>query len=61
MAPRAVDAASFKLGDTASFTNKHLRERVGTITRINTKSYSLLCDSEQWRVSPGLLRRIIDL
>ena len=53
--------ATFKLGDTVSFTYKHLRERIGTITRMNTKTYSLVCDGEPWRVSPGLLRKIIDL
>ncbi|MBC7857530.1 MAG: hypothetical protein H7Z39_01890 [Burkholderiaceae bacterium] len=58
---RAVDPTAFKLGDKAGFTDKHLRERIGTITRINTKTCSLLCDGEQWRVSPGLLRKIIDL
>lgn len=61
IAPRPVDASTFKLGDTVGFTDKYLRERVGTITRINAKSCSLLCDGEQWRVSPGLLRKIIDL
>ncbi len=40
---------------------KHLRERIGTVTRINAKSCSLLCDGEQWRVSRGLLRKIIDV
>jgi len=60
-APRHVDFGTFKLGDTVGFTDKHLRERVGTITRMNTKTYSLLCDGEQWRVSPGLLRKVIDL
>jgi hypothetical protein len=59
--PRRVDLSTFKLGDTVSFTDKHLRERIGTITRMNTKTYSLLCDGEHWRVSPGLLRKIIDL
>jgi hypothetical protein len=59
--PRHVDVGTFKLGDTVGFTDKHLRERVGTITRMNTKTYSLLCDGEQWRVSPGLLRKVIDL
>jgi hypothetical protein len=61
VAPRVADVPSFKLGDTVGFTDKHLRERIGTITRMNTKTYSLLCDGEQWRVSPGLLRKIIDL
>lgn len=59
--PRRADATAFKLGDTVGFTDKHLRERIGTITRMNTKTYSLICDGEQWRVSPGLLRKIIDL
>lgn len=59
--PKRADLVKFKLGDTVSFTDKHLRERIGTVTRMNTKTYSLLCDGEQWRVSPGLLRKIIDL
>ncbi|TFW18284.1 hypothetical protein [Duganella callida] len=61
MPPCLADVATFKLGDTVSFTDKHLRERIGTVTRINVKSCSLLCDGEQWRVSPKLLRKIIDL
>ncbi len=59
--PRRPDVAAFKLGDTVSFTDKHLRERIGTVTRMNTKTYSLLCDGEQWRVSPGLLRKVVDV
>lgn len=59
--PRRADVESFKLGDTVSFTDKHLRERFGTIVRMNAKTYSLLCDGEQWRVSPGLLRKVIDV
>lgn len=59
--PRRADVAEFKLGDTVGFTDKHLRERIGTITRMNTKTYSLICEGEQWRVSPALLRKIIDL
>lgn len=58
---KRADLVTFKLGDTVSFTDKHLRERIGTVTRMNTKTYSLLCDGERWRVSPGLLRKIIDL
>lgn len=47
--------------DRGRFTDKHLRERIGTIVRINTKTCSLMCDGEQWRVSPAILRKIIDL
>ena len=59
--PRPPELPPLKLGDTVAFTDKHLRERVGTIVRINTRSCSLLCDGEQWRVSPGLLRKIVDI
>jgi len=59
--PRRPDLPTFKLGDTVGCTDKHLRERIGTIVRMNTKTCSLLCDGEPWRVSPGLLRKIIDL
>lgn len=59
--PRPLDLPEFKLGDTVAFTDKHLRERVGTIVRMNTRTYSLLCEDEQWRVPPALLRKIIDL
>jgi hypothetical protein len=59
--PPQVDRSAFEIGDTVSFTDKHLRERVGTITRMNTKTFSLLCDGEHWRVSPSLLRKVIDL
>ena len=56
-----VEMPSFNVGDTVGFTDKHLRERVGTITRVNTKTYSVLSEGEQWRVPPRLLRKIIDL
>lgn len=59
--PRRADMTTFKLGDMVSFTDKHLRERIGTITRLNTKTCSIICEGEQWRVSPALLRKIIDL
>lgn len=44
--PRPSDLPAFKLGDTVTVTDKHLRERVGTIVRMNTRTYSLLCDGE---------------
>jgi len=44
--PRPVDRAEFAVGDTVGFTDKHLRERIGTIVRMNTKTCSLDCDGE---------------
>jgi hypothetical protein len=59
--PRRVSPGEFQVGDTVGFTDKYLRERIGTVTRINAKTCSILCEGEQWRVSPGLLRKTIDL
>ncbi len=55
------DLSNFNLGDTVSFTDKHLREHIGKITRINSKTCSVLCDGQSWRVSPVFLNKIIDL
>ena len=59
--PLPVDPSEFAVGDAVGFTDKHLRERIGKIVRMNTKTCSLDCDGEQWRVSPALLRKVIDL
>lgn len=59
--PTPVILPTFKLGETVSFTDKHLRERVGTIVRLNDRTVSLDCDGQRWRVSPQLLRKIIDV
>lgn len=32
---------AFNIGDTVTFTDKYLREHVGTVTRINTKTLSV--------------------
>lgn len=56
-----VDLPTFAVGDTVGFTDKHLREHVGTVTRINDKTISIDCDGEAWRVPPRLLRKIIDI
>lgn len=42
--PRLPYLTAFKLGNTAAFTDKRLHERVGTIARMSTRSYSLLCE-----------------
>lgn len=44
--PRPTDTPTFKVGDTVGFSDKHLRERIGVITRMNTKTYSILCGDE---------------
>jgi len=61
--PPKTQREAFFIGDTISFTDKHLNERVGTIVRLNAKTASIAVnDSEgHWRVSYALLRKIIDI
>jgi hypothetical protein len=56
-----IGTAAFDIGDTVTFTDKYLRERVGTVMRLNDKTVSVLCDGERWRVTRRLLRKIIDV
>jgi hypothetical protein len=57
----AINPVAFQIGDTVGFTDKYFREQVGTIIRLNDKTVSIDCNGQRWRVSPKLLRRIIDL
>jgi len=56
-----VNPTVFNTGDTVTFTDKYLRERVGTVIRLNDKTVSILCDGERWRVTRRILRKIIDV
>jgi hypothetical protein len=56
-----ISTTVFNVGDTVTFTDKYLRERIGTVTRLNDKTVSVLCDGERWRVTHRLLRKIIDV
>ena len=51
----------FKVGDTASFVDRHQQTRVGKIVRLNLKTATLECDNGEWRVSYGLLQHLVDL
>jgi len=53
----------FFIGDTVGFTDKHLNERIGIVVRLNSKTASIaVADIEgHWRVSYGLLRKIVDI
>ena len=52
----------FALGDAVSFEGRDLIRKFGTIERINQKTASVLCeDGGQWRVSFGLLQRVVNV
>lgn len=61
--PPRAQRADFRVGDTVNFTDQHMRERIGTIVRINQKTASIECDPNEghWRVSFALLRKVVDL
>jgi transcription elongation GreA/GreB family factor len=48
------------VGDTVGFVDRHQREHSGRIVRLNDKTVTLTCNGQQWRVSYGLLHRIVD-
>ena len=62
-APPAARRDDFRPGDTVSFTDQHLQQRIGTIVRINQKTASIQCDPTEghWRVGFGLLTKIVDI
>ena len=56
-----IPPTAFNIGDTVTFTDKYLREHVGTVIRINTKTLSVQCNDSTWRVTPRILRKLIDV
>lgn len=59
--PVPVPPTAFNIGDTVTFTDKYLREHAGTVVRVNTKTVSVQCNDSTWRVSPRILRKLIDV
>jgi hypothetical protein len=51
-----VAMLKFRIGESVSFQSEGRERIVGTVTRYNKKSVSVLAsDGRQWKVSPGLL------
>lgn len=56
----AVSVAKFNLGERVSFKYQS-GLIVGTVTRLNQKTVSILTDEQhKWNVSPGFLSKIIE-
>ncbi len=61
-APVRLSREDFAPGDTVSFEGRDLIRKFGTIRRINQKTASIACeDGLEWRVSFGLLQRVISV
>ena len=61
-APVRLQREYFALGDSVSFEGRDLIRKFGTIRRINQKTASIACDDGlEWRVSFGLLQRVISV
>ncbi len=48
------------IGDVVGFVDKHQQQRSGRIVRLNDKTVTLLVGQQHWRVSYGLLHRVVD-
>ncbi len=47
-------------GETVGFQDREGRPRTGKVLRLNDKTVTLECDQQRWRVSYGLLYRLIE-
>lgn len=48
------------IGDWVGFVGRDHKERSGRIIRLNDKTVTVECEHQQWRVSYGLLHRVVD-
>lgn len=48
------------VGDVVGFLDRNHQQRSGRIVRLNDKTVTLHCGHQQWRVSYGLLHRVVD-
>jgi hypothetical protein len=60
-APPRPTRDDFRVGEKVSFEDRYLQTQVGTIVRINQRTASVDCNDQNWRVSFGFLRHIVDL
>lgn len=48
------------VGEVVGFVDRNQQQRSGRVIRLNDKTVTLLCDSQQWRVAYGFLHRVVD-
>ena len=48
------------VGDIVGFLDRDHQQRSGRIVQLNDKTITLRCGQQQWRVSYGLLHRVVD-
>lgn len=48
------------IGDVVGFLDRNHQQRSGRIFRLNDKTVTLMCGTQQWRVAYGLLHRVVD-
>ncbi len=48
------------VGDVVGFMDRNHQQRSGRILRLNDKTVTLMCATQQWRVAYGLLHRVVD-
>lgn len=48
------------IGEVVGFLDRNHQQRSGRILRLNDKTVTLMCGTQQWRVAYGLLHRVVD-
>ena len=58
--PQGLGRNEVAIGDVVGFIDRNHQQRSGRIVRLNDKTVTLHCGQQQWRVSYGLLHRVLD-
>ena len=58
--PQGLGRNEIGIGDVVGFIDRNHQQRSGRIVRLNDKTVTLHCGQQQWRVSYGLLHRVLD-
>jgi hypothetical protein len=57
---RGLGRNEVAVGDVVGFLDRAHQERSGRILRLNDKTVTLMCGTQQWRVAYSLLHRVVD-
>lgn len=57
---RGLGRNEVAVGDMLGFVDRNQQQRSGRVIRLNDKTVTLLCGSQQWRVAYCFLHRVVD-
>ena len=59
-APQGLGRNEVAVGEVVGFVDRNQQQHSGRVIRLNDKTVTLLCGSQQWRVAYCFLHRVVD-